>query len=152
LGHLTLLNSTFVNNHASGDAGANGGAVEGPGYTIEVSGSTFTGNIADDDGGAIYAETATITRSSFTRNTSQSHGGAVALSEPVSSDLSLMRRNTFSRNTAAVGGAMTFGPCGTPSRSQAARVERANRFRGNRATEQRRTSNIERWDADICGD
>jgi predicted outer membrane repeat protein len=145
-GHLTLLNSTFVNNHASGDAGANGGAVEGPGYTIEVSGSTFTGNIADDDGGAIYAETATITRSSFTRNTSQTHGGAVALSLPASSDLSLMRRNTFSRNTAAAGGAMTLGPCGTPSRSQAARVERANRFSGNRATEQRRTMNIERWE------
>jgi len=145
-GRLTLLNSTFVNNHASGDAGANGGAVEGPGYTIEVSGSTFTGNIADDDGGAIYAETATITRSSFTRNTSQSHGGAVALSEPVSSDLSLMRRNKFSRNTAAAGGAMTLGPCGTPSRSQAARVERANRFSGNRATGQRRTMNIERWE------
>jgi hypothetical protein len=56
----------------------------------------------------------------------------------------LMRRNTFSRNTAAVGGAMTLGPCVTPSRSQAARVERANRFSGNRATEQRRTNNIER--------
>ena len=150
-GHLTLLNSTFVNNHASGDAGANGGAVEGPGYTIEVSGSTFTGNIADDDGGAIYAETATITRSSFTRNTSQTHGGAVALSAPVSSDLSLMRRNTFSRNTAPAGGAMTLGPCGTPSRSEAARVERANRFSGNRATEQRRTNNIERWEVGCFG-
>jgi hypothetical protein len=55
-----------------------------------------------------------------------------------------MRRNSFSRNTAAVGGAMTFGPCVTPSRSQAARVERANRFSGNRATEQRRTNSIER--------
>jgi hypothetical protein len=55
-----------------------------------------------------------------------------------------MRRNSFSRNTAAVGGAMTLGPCVTPSRSQAARVERANRFSGNRATEQRRTNNIER--------
>jgi hypothetical protein len=55
-----------------------------------------------------------------------------------------MRRNSFSRNTAAVGGAMTFGPCVTPSRSEAARVERANRFSGNRAIEQRRTNNIER--------
>jgi len=32
-----------------------------------------------------------------------------------------------------------------PSRSQAARVLSANRFSGNRATEQRRTRNIERW-------
>jgi len=38
-----------------------------------------------------------------------------------------------------------------PSRSEAARVERANRFSGNRATEQRRTNTIERWDIGGCG-
>jgi len=134
----TVSNSTFTNNSAY-----MGGAIYGNSTTVTR--STFTSNNGVL-GGAIYAETATITRSSFTRNTSQTHGGAVALSAPVSSDLSLMRRNTFSRNTAAAGGAMTLGPCGTPSRSQAARVERANRFSGNRATDQRRTMNIERWE------
>jgi hypothetical protein len=62
----------------------------------------------------------------------------------------LMRRNIFSRNSAAAGGAMTLGPCGTPSQSEAARVERANRFSGNRATHQRRTNNIERLEGG-CG-
>jgi hypothetical protein len=76
----------------------------------------------------------------------------VALAFPDIVDLQQLRGNTFSRNTAAAGGAITLGPCIVPTRSQAARVERANRFRGNRATEQRRTNNIERWEADLCGD
>jgi len=77
----------------------------------------------------------------------------VALLFPDIVALQQLRGNTFSRNTAAAGGAITLGPCIVPTRSQAARVERANRFRGNRATEQRRTSNVERWETDIfCGD
>ena len=152
LGHLILQNSRFVNNHASGDLGANGGAVEAKDATVTVINSTFTGNgaIGLGGGGAIYAETATITGSSFTRNTSQTHGGAVALTAPVSSDLSLIRRNTFSRNEAQVGGgAVTLGPCGVLERFDARSLLRANRFSGNRAAEQRRTMNIERWED--CG-
>jgi hypothetical protein len=76
----------------------------------------------------------------------------VVLAFPDIVALQQLRGNTFSRNTAAAGGAITLGPCSVPTRSQAARVERANRFRGNRATEQRRTSNVERWEADLCGD
>jgi len=91
------------------------------------------------------AETGTVDSSRFTRNTSGTHGGAIFFYLPAQTDLSLMRRNTFSRNTAAAGGAISLGPCIVPSRSEAARVERANRFSGNRATEQRRTNNIERW-------
>jgi predicted outer membrane repeat protein len=148
-GDLTVLNSTFVNNHASGDLDADGGAIEGQGYTMTVSNSTFKGNVVTGlgGGGAISAETATITGSSFTRNTSQTHGGAVALSLPASSDLRLIRRNTFSRNEAQVGGgAITLGPCGATTRSEERLLFGANRFLGNRATEQRRTMNIERWE------
>ena len=148
-GDLTVLNSTFVNNHASGDLDADGGAIEGQGYTMTVSGSTFKGNVVTGlgDGGAISASTATITGSSFTRNTSQTHGGAVALSLPASSDLRLIRRNTFSRNEARVaGGAITLGPCGATTRSEERLLFGANRFLGNRATEQRRTKDIERWE------
>ena len=148
-GDLTVLNSTFVNNHASGDLDADGGAIEGQGYTMTVSGSTFKGNVVTGlgGGGAISASTATITGSSFTRNTSQTHGGAVALSAPASSDLRLIRRNTFSRNEAQVaGGAITLGPCGATTRSEERLLFGANRFLGNRATEQRRTMNIERWE------
>ena len=148
-GHLILQNSRFVNNHASGDAGANGGAIEASDATVTVIDSTFTGNVAtgDSGGGAIYALTATITGSRFTRNTSQTHGGAVALWAPVSSDLLLIRRNTFRSNEAQVGGgAITLGPCVVPTRSEERSLLRANRFSGNRATEQRRTMNIERWE------
>jgi len=63
---------------------------------------------------------------------------------PNSADLRQLRGNIFMRNTAPAGGAITLGPCVVPSRSEVARVERANRFSGNRATEQRRTQNIER--------
>jgi predicted outer membrane repeat protein len=140
----TVSNSTFTNNDANG----NGGAIYAG--TGTVSNSTFTNNDANDDGGAIYAGTGTIARSRFARNTAGQHGGAINLYGSTSQDLRRLRRNTFSRNTAPAGGAMTLGPCGTPSRSQAARVQRANRFSGNRATEQRRTNNIERLEGG-CG-
>ena len=133
----TVTSSTFISNSA-----VLGGAIRAD--TATVSNSTFTSNTSVNAGGAISASTGAVAGSRFTRNTSGTHGGAIYFSSPALTDLRLMRRNSFSRNTAAVGGAMTFGPCGTPSRSQAARVERANRFSGNRATEQRRTNSIER--------
>ena len=139
---VTATNSTFTSNSAD-----SGGAIYAPDPT--VTNSTFTSNSADY-GGAILAVTGTVGRSRFTRNTAGQHGGAIFFDSPAPTDLRLMRRNTFSRNTAAAGGAITFGPCGTPSRSEAARVQRANRFSGNRATEQRRTNNIERWEGG-CG-
>jgi len=62
-----------------------------------------------------------------------------------------LRRNTFTRNRAGTGAAVMLGSCEPAfSRSQAARVERANSFSGNRATAKRRTNNIERW-TDACG-
>ena len=139
---VTATNSTFTSNSAD-----SGGAIYAPDPT--VTNSTFTSNSADY-GGAILAATGTVDGSRFTRNTAGQHGGAIFFDSPAPTDLRLMRRNTFSRNTAAAGGAITFGPCGTPSRSEAARVQRANRFSGNRATEQRRTNNIERWEGG-CG-
>jgi len=112
--------------------------------TATVTDSTFTDNDATYYGGAIYASTGTITRSRFTRNTAGEHGGAVILWSPTSDNLQQLRRNTFTRNRAGAGGAILLGSCGPAvSRSQAARVERANRFSSNRATEQRRTNNIE---------
>lgn len=149
-GHLILLNSTFVNNQASGTTGSNGGAVEASDATVAVVGSTFTGNVAtgDSGGGAIYAGTATITGSLFTRNASQSHGGAVVLSAPVSSDLRLIRANIFKSNRANLGGgAITLGPCVVPTRLEERSLLRANRFNSNRA---RRTGNIERWTTGVC--
>jgi len=139
----TVTNSTFTSNGAD-----YGGAIYAPDPT--VTNSTFTSNSASWEGGAIWAVTGTVGRSRFTRNTAGQHGGAIFFYSPAPTDLRLMRRNIFSRNTAAAGGAITFGPCGTPSRSEAARVQRANSFSGNRTTEQRRTNNIERWEGG-CG-
>jgi hypothetical protein len=60
-------------------------------------------------------------------------------------DFPQLRRNIFAGNRAASGGAITLRSCDAIRRSQATRVERANRFSGNRATEQRRTNNVWLW-------
>jgi predicted outer membrane repeat protein len=141
----TVTRSTFTNNYANdGD----GGAIEAT--NIFVTGSTFKDNDADD-GGAIYADTATISSSRFTRNTAVDRGGAVYVNIGTAEDFPQLRRNTFSGNRAASGGAITLRSCGAIRRSLATRVERANRFSGNRATEQRRTKNIERREANCFG-
>ena len=140
----TVTNSTFTNNDA-----VVGGAITTEG-DVNVTNSTFTKNDATEYGGAIYTGTGTVVRSRFTQNTAGGRGGAVLLAFPNGVDLLQLRGNTFIRNTALAGGAITLGPCIVPSRSQAARVQRANRFSGNRATQQRRTNNIERWEASIC--
>lgn len=142
---VTTTSSTFTGNTASG-----GGAIHAD-TTATVTSSTFTGNTATNRGGAIDATAGTIARSRFIRNTSNQHGGAVYFWGATADDLRHLRRNTFTRNTAPAGGAITLGSCGpTYSRSQAARVEGSNRFFGNRATEQRRTNNVERSET-ACG-
>ena len=143
---VTVTDSTFTNNDAE-----YGGAILAD-TTATVTASTFTRNSATTDGGAILANTGTIARSRFTRNTAGGHGGAVHLWAPNSDNLQQLRRNTFTRNQAGVGGAITLGSCGPAvSRSQVRSVERGNRFSANRATEQRRTNNIES-ETGYCGD
>ena len=141
----TIASSSFTDNSAS----ESGGALWSD-NSATITNSTFTRNSAIYRGGAINSETAEITGSRFIRNTSDQHGGAVYFWGATADDLRHLRRNTFTRNTAPAGGAITLGPCTVPSRSEATRVERANRFSGNRATEQRRTQNIERWEGG-CG-
>ena len=138
LGNIDIIDGVFTNNSSGGSGGAIYAA------TATVNTSIFTSNSAIE-GGAISAATGAIAQSRFTRNTARNHGGAVIFYFPNRDDLQQLRGNTFMRNTAPAGGAITLGPCVVPSRSEAASVERANRFLGNRATEQRRTNNIERW-------
>ena len=143
--YATASHSTFTSNSA-----IVGGAIYAA-ETVSVTQSAFTSNDASSFGGAIYATYATtVARSRFTGNTAGEHGGAVIVWVSISADLQNLRGNTFMRNTAPAGGAITLGPCVTPSRGQAARVESANRFSGNRATVERRTVNVERWVGD-CG-
>ena len=171
IGNATVTSSTFTNNSADSDGG-DGGAINAltviatsstftgnsadyggaiSGYdTATVTNSTFTNNSAESSGGAVITYNGIIARSRFTRNTAGEHGGAVALWDQNSDDLQQVRGNTFSRNTASAGGAITLRSCEpTYTRSQVRRVERVNRFSGNRATQQRRTNNIELW-VDDC--
>ncbi len=135
-GLIAVSTSTFTSNVA-----VYGGAINSSSTTATM--STFARNSASNSGGAIYGGDGAISRSRFTRNSAGGHGGAVVFGAPNRDALRELRGNTFMRNAAPTGGAITLGPCGTPNRSEAARVERANRFLRNRATEQRRTRNIE---------
>ena len=142
----TITRSSFTANSASESGGAIWSTTR-----ATVTNSTFTSNSAIYRGGAINSETAEISGSHFIRNSSDQHGGAVYFWGATADDLQRLRRNTFTRNTAPAGGAITLGSCGpTFSRNQAARVEGSNRFSGNRATEQRRTNNVERSET-ACG-
>ena len=149
-GAISASTVTATSSRFKGNIAGNGGAIHAD-TTATVTRSTFTGNTAIGRGGAIDATTGTIARSRFIRNEAGDHGGAVALFSPNSGDLQKLRRNTFTRNRAGAGAAIMLGSCEPAfSRSQAARVERANSFSGNRATAKRRTNNIERW-TDACG-
>ncbi len=135
---VTVTNSTFIGNEA-----LVGGAIYGATFT--VTNSTFVGNSASY-GGAIAAGTGIITQSRFRRNMASEIGGAVAFYTPNSDDLRKLRGNTFRLNAAPLGGAIFINACETTvSRKKALRIERANLFLRNSATDQQRTKNIDRW-------
>ena len=140
---VTVTNSTFIGNEA-----LFGGAIAAGGYegaTFTVTNSTFVGNSARF-GGAIVAGTGIIAQSRFRRNMASEIGGAVALYTPNSDDLRKLRGNTFRLNAAPLGGAILLNACETTvSRKKALRIERANLFLRNSATDQQRTKNIDRW-------
>ncbi|HRQ13715.1 MAG TPA: right-handed parallel beta-helix repeat-containing protein, partial [Promineifilum sp.] len=73
LGILTIDNSTFSGN----DAGLNGGAIFSAGPTMTITGSTFSGNSAYSAGGAIFVSSGTtdITNSTISGNTAGYGGG-----------------------------------------------------------------------------
>jgi len=134
---VTATGSTFARNSAN-----NGGAMSA--NTVSVTASTFIDNHANVYGGAINARTGTFTRSRFTRNTAGTHGGAVIFWHAEKADLQKLRRNSFIGNRAGAGGAITLASCGRVYRqSQLARIAAANQFSMNRATVQRRTTDIE---------
>ncbi|MBE2272335.1 MAG: hypothetical protein IAE80_29135, partial [Anaerolinea sp.] len=69
-GTLTVTNSIFSGNHASGSDAANGGGINNNnGGTLTVSNTTFSGNTAGSSGGGIWNNsTASITNSVFSGN------------------------------------------------------------------------------------
>ena len=76
-GNLTVINSSFFDNSASG----NGGAIYGLGGNITVIDSTFSRNMADGNGGAISTSVfeMNIVNTTITRNQANSDGGALDL-------------------------------------------------------------------------
>ena len=100
-GTLTLTNSTFTNNTASGD----GGGILNDG-TLTLTNSTFTNNTTTDSGSAIYNPgTLTVTNSTFTNNTTTGVGSGIYNSGTLT-----VTNSTFTNNTASDGGGIfNFG-------------------------------------------
>ncbi|MEZ0298086.1 MAG: choice-of-anchor Q domain-containing protein, partial [Candidatus Methylacidiphilales bacterium] len=106
---LTIANSVFTTNRAlSGSGGAISSEPFAVGGTITISGSTFTGNTASDDGGAIAARgtqsNITIKSSAFTSNTANTFlasGGAFS-----NLGTATITDSTFTTNTSQRGGAV----------------------------------------------
>ena len=106
LGDLTVTQSTFLNNYATG----NGGAILND-NTLIVDRSTFAGNGAGNGGGAIYnAGAAWISNSTFYDNYASSAGGGGVASTGSTS----LHNTTFSQNSSPAGtGAAVSSQSGT---------------------------------------
>ena len=85
---VTVTNSTFVGNSAE-----NGGAVMDALGEVIVSGSTFGGNNATLDGGAILADNVVVTESTFSGNSASSGTAILAAFGPIS-----VTNSTFTGN------------------------------------------------------
>lgn len=76
-GTTKVVDSTFVNNFASTDS-ARGAGISTINHTLDISGSTFVGNVAGDNGGAIsaFSTVLTVANSTFANN-SAPNGAAI---------------------------------------------------------------------------
>ena len=102
MGTLTLNNASFLNNEAryggaienvgteevqaqliinggsfENNSAQSGGAIDNDNAFLKVDGATFNGNSSARSGGAIYAQSATISNSDFTGNSAGGLGGAI---------------------------------------------------------------------------
>ncbi|MBN2303388.1 MAG: DUF11 domain-containing protein [Anaerolineae bacterium] len=96
---LTVTRSTFVNNIATGSLGVGGGL--GNAGTLTITNSTFSGNQADNEGGAIYNQytTLTVTNSTFSDNRAGT-GGAIFNEEGA---MALVTNSILASNSAPTG-------------------------------------------------
>ncbi len=98
-GANTVTGSTFNNNATTSAVYGDGGAISGSGsWTIDK--STFSGNLALGNGGAISAN-GTVTNSLFSNNTADENGGAIYTAQSVVN-------STFSGNSAVASGAAIY--------------------------------------------
>jgi LPXTG-site transpeptidase (sortase) family protein len=98
----TVTDSTFTGNSASGTFGA-GGAINASSDSVQITGSIFSNNsatgVGDGDGGAvaIYLATSVIANSTFTGNRADRDGGAIFYRNDSTLD---MTNVTIASNTA----------------------------------------------------
>jgi predicted outer membrane repeat protein len=137
---FTVLNTRFIDNSVgSGEGGAiyaslDGDQVFGTGI-MTVDKSTFTGNYAGQDGGAInhdanWSQTTliSVTNSTFTNNTAESDGGAIDMT-----DAAFVSGNRFVNNTALFdnAGALQLNEQGQTGRSIVTKNTFENNVAGN---------------------
>jgi len=141
---VIVTKSAFVGNHADGAGDWGGGAISAD-DDISVTGSTFSKNSSNENGGAIYADDfgihygvsgyeveAGITGNTFSANTSAADGGAIAfdgrdyLVGPVGSNL------FFNNRASGAGGGIAMSYRSNGKHLLPTRILR-NTFRGNSA-------------------
>ncbi|HJR79463.1 MAG TPA: choice-of-anchor Q domain-containing protein, partial [Anaerolineales bacterium] len=109
IGTVNITNSTFEDNSCTVPLGDGGGIYKGSSSTgtLNISGSTFSGNIASDNGGAAQfsAGTVNITNSTFHFNTAGGRGGAIQ----VGGATVTIEFSTFSTNADNGGGVNAAG-------------------------------------------
>jgi CSLREA domain-containing protein len=102
-GNLTITNSTFEGNHATID----GGAIYNAGVSLKITSTTFSNNTAGNNGGGIYNNAGDIksfiSNSTFAVNTAEAFGGGVY--NTIDGTLPI-KNSTFSGNVAGTGGAI----------------------------------------------
>jgi len=145
---FTVLNTRFIDNSVgSGEGGAiyaslDGDQVFGTGI-MTVDKSTFTGNYAGQDGGAINHDSnvsqttlISVTNSTFTNNTAESDGGAIDLT-----DAAFISGNRFVNNTALFdnAGALQLNEQGQTGKS----IVTKNSFENNAAGTAQGYSSVE---------
>ena len=101
-GTLDVSGSTFSGNSSPAASGTSGGAINSSG-TLTVTTSTFTGNTAQEGGGIFNQSTATITNSTFSNNKATIYGGGALLNAAGSATLT---GDTFTGNSGPGGGAI----------------------------------------------
>ena len=163
---LRVSSSRFEGNEAGDCAG---GAIAAPGVSrgtpFELINNRFIENTLDADGGescchggAVYVEfdgsgpgaNPQIKGNYFMRNSSDTFGGALNLDSVM--NVRGISRNTFQGNVAVRGGGISLTPACDASpiaRRTATELQRANRFRANRA-DFRRDADIYRPQSEPC--
>jgi CSLREA domain-containing protein len=103
IGSLTVTNSTFSGN----DAGSNGGAINDFSGAVTVTNSTFTGNTSGFNGGAFFGSSTgslTVANSTFSGNSTMGTGGGGHGGAIAQSGDATVSNSTFFNNSATVAG------------------------------------------------